>query len=366
MFFFPFCIIENILKKRMQYSTLQEAYNLDGFDKIKKKKKERPPDFQESNLSKGPSNIEMSKLSASSEKIQDYEEYIKNASKNCAPLQSPIYTIPITGDCKKEFNDAMKVYTEENFNSPKDINMSNMASNNNIMPYYDEDLEQYFDINNLNDEVKYNPNNKLANYMPNNNSVSYTNNNTNEYTSTVLKNGNNLLNSSDFNLSPEERKKASDALQYLKALELKIDGDEKNAFFNQMKFSNTMGSGGYNEPQKTDNRTSILEKEIEELKKREVILSKSIEENKKAQNNINLIINVFIILFIGGIIILLCDYLVELSIQIGMKKTTHMLEPYINNKMYSMNLPQPHQQMSPFNYNHMQSHIPQHMAQQNI
>ena len=112
MFFFPFCIIENILKKRMQYSTLQEAYNLDGFDKIKKKKKDRPPDFQESNLSKGPSNIEMSKLSASSEKIQDYEEYIKNASKNCAPLQSPIYTIPITGDCKKEFNDAMKVYTE--------------------------------------------------------------------------------------------------------------------------------------------------------------------------------------------------------------------------------------------------------------
>ena len=45
----------------MQYSTLQEAYNLDGFDKMKKKKKDRTLNVQESNLSKGPSNIEMSK-----------------------------------------------------------------------------------------------------------------------------------------------------------------------------------------------------------------------------------------------------------------------------------------------------------------
>merc|ERR1711966_475754 len=104
----------------------------------------------------------------------------------------------------------MKVYTEENFNSQKDIDMSNMASKNDIMPYYDEDLEQYFDINNLNDEVKYNPNNKLSNYMPNSNISSYTNNNTNEYTSTIFNNGNNLLNTSDFNLSLDERKKATD------------------------------------------------------------------------------------------------------------------------------------------------------------
>jgi len=346
----------------MYYSTIEEAYNLDGFDKIKKKKRDKYRDIPESNLSKGPSNIETSKLTASSEKIHDYEDYIKNASKSCAPIQAPPYTIPSSGDCKKEFKDAMKVYTEENFNSPKDIDMSNMASKNDIMPYYDEDLEQYFDVNNLNDEVKYNPNNKLSNYMPNNNSSSYTNNNTNEYTSTIFNNGNNLLNTSDFNLSPDERKKATDALQYLKALEMKIDGDEKKAFFDQMRMSNTMGTRGYLEPQQPDAKTIKLEKEIEELKKREVILSKSIEENKKAQNNINLIINVFIILFVGGIIILLCDYLVELSIQIGMKKTTHILEPYMNSKMNGMNMPQysyqpsqPSQNIMPYNYNHMSS-----------
>jgi len=344
----------------MYYSTIEEAYNLDSFEKKKKKKRDKLRDIPESNLSKGPSNIETSKLTASSEKIQDYEEYIKSASKSCDPIQAPPYTIPISGNCKKEFKDAMKVYTEENFNSPKDINMSNMDSKNDIMPYYDEDLEQYFDINNLNDEVKYNPNNKLSNYMPNSNISSYTNNNTNEYTSTIFNNGNNLLNTSDFNLSLDERKKATDALQYLKALETKIDGDEKKAFFDQMRLSNTMGKRGYLEPQQHDAKTIKLEKEIEELKKREVILSKSIEENKKAQNNINLIINVFIILFVGCIIILLCDYLVELSIQIGMKKTTHILEQYMNSKINEINIPQysyqppqPSQNIMPYNYNQM-------------
>ena len=345
----------------MHYSTIEEAYNVDGFDKMKKKKREKQRDVPESNLNNAPSNIETSKLTASSEKIQDYEEYIKNTSKSCAPIQVPPYTVPISSECKKEFNDTIKVYTEENFNSPKDIDMSNMASKNDVMPYYDEDLEQYFDVNNLNDEVKYNPNNKLSNYMPNSNSTSYTNNNTNEYMSTMFNNGNNLLNTSDFNLNPEERKKANDALQYLKALEMKIDKNEKKAFFDQMNMSNTMGSRGYLERQQADAKTIKLEKELEELKKREVILSKSIEENKKAQNNINLIINVFIILFVGVIIILLCDYLVELSIQIGMKKTTYILEPYINNKINGMNIPQysyqpshQSQNIMPYNYNQIQ------------
>jgi len=128
-----------------------------------------------------------------------------------------------------------------------------------------------------------------------------------------------------------------------------------------MNMSNTMGSRGYLERQQADAKTIKLEKELEELKKREVILSKSIEENKKAQNNINLIINVFIILFVGVIIILLCDYLVELSIQIGMKKTTYILEPYINNKINGMNIPQysyqpshQSQNIMPYNYNQIQ------------
>ena len=355
----------------MNYSTLQEAFNIDGFEKVKKKRREKV-DIPDTNSHKGPANIETSKLSASSESILNYEDYVKNAGKSCSPLQAPMYNIPTSGECKDEFRKAMKTYTEENFNLPKDIDMSNMSANNNVMPYYDEDLEQYFDINNLNDEVKYNPNNKLSNYMPNNNKITYTNNNTSEYTNnnTIFKNGNNLLNTSDYNLSPDERKKASDALQYLKALEFKIDSGEKKAFMNQMNLSNSIGRDGVAQPNTNNSETKKLQREIEELKKREVILSKSIEENKKAQNNINMIINVFIILFVGGVIILLCDYLVELSIQIGMKKTTNILEPYIHNKMYQMNnmnnmnmsggmnmpnIPNMQNSVMPYNYNPMQN-----------
>ena len=38
----------------MYYSTIEEAYNLDGFDKMKKKKRDKQRDIPESNLSKGP------------------------------------------------------------------------------------------------------------------------------------------------------------------------------------------------------------------------------------------------------------------------------------------------------------------------
>lgn len=335
----------------MYYSTLQEAYNLDSFDKKLKKKKDTKPEIPDSNSVKGPANLETSKLSASSEKIDDYKETVQKNSQSCSPIQAPMYSIPSSDDCKNEFKNVMKVYTEENFNNTKDIDMSNMASTNNIMPYYDEDLEQYFDVNNLNDEVKYNPNNPNSPkfYMPNNNNNSYTNNNTAEYSNnnTIFNNGNNLLNTSQYNLNEEERKKVSEALKYLKSMENKIESDEKNAYSKQfnsdLNYNNSQGNKSNN-----DDKTKQLEKEIEELKKREVILSKNIEENKKTQYNINLIINIFIILFIGVIIILLCDYLVDLSIQLGMKKTTNILEPYINNNHHYHNY-QPHQ-LQHYNY----------------
>ena len=61
----------------MYYSTLQEAYNLDSFDKKLKKKKDTKPEIPDSNSVKGPANLETSKLSASSEKIDDYKETVR-------------------------------------------------------------------------------------------------------------------------------------------------------------------------------------------------------------------------------------------------------------------------------------------------
>jgi hypothetical protein len=216
----------------MNYSTLQEAYNVDTFEK-----KPRPSQKQNKNGNGGnggntntsPSFVESSKLALSSNKLQ---------GGSCSPIQTPTYTIPISNECKKEHDEAMNVYTNANHNmnnmmnsipnandkqpepfsqsqqplaTPQSSAMTSMFnlknSSDNVMPYYDEDLEQYFNISNLNDEVKYNSN---SSYMPNANKQSYVNNDTAEYTNhnTMIKHGNNLLNNSSYNLTPEEKKSA--------------------------------------------------------------------------------------------------------------------------------------------------------------
>jgi hypothetical protein len=181
----------------------------------------------------------------------------------------------------------------------------------------------------------------------------------------VFTNGNNLLNNSEYNLSEEERKNASEALAYLKNLESKVnanDGTNRNSISDQIKEANMTGPGGYRNIAK-ENQEEKSAKELEEKarrdkedKEREEKLQESIRENKKFENTINTIINVFIFIFIGGAIILLCDYIVEMAIHIGMKKTTNILEPYINNN-HNNN----HNQN--YNNNHYSNYNSQHGAQ---
>jgi hypothetical protein len=187
------------------------------------------------------------------------------------------------------------------------------------MPYYDEDLEQYFNINNLNDEVKYN---SYA-YMPNTNKQSYTNNDTSQYTnnSNIPKNGNNLLNNSSYNLTPEERKNAEEAILFLKSIEEKInkgDGYNKTSIVDPVIPVENTGPGGF----KVNGASNNIETQV----KKDVLIDK-----EKSGNNYiyNAIFNISILLIIGIAIILLCDQIVELSIQIGMKRVVNILEPFI-------------------------------------
>jgi hypothetical protein len=193
------------------------------------------------------------------------------------------------------------------------------------MPYYDEDLEQYFNISNLNDEVKYNSNS----YMSNTNKLSYTNNDTAEYTNnnTVLKNGNNLLNNSSYNLTPEEKKSAEEAIAYLKSIEEKINsggmnssGYNKNTIADPVMPVVNTGPGGFKSPEKPPEKP--IEKPIEKPQEK---------PSKSSDNNYiyNAIFNISILLIIGIAVILLCDQMVELSIQIGMKRVVNILEPFI-------------------------------------
>ena len=393
----------------MNYSTLQEAYNIDTFEKKSrpshKPNKNNGSMIASSNTS--PAFTESSKLALNSNKLSDYPN---NNGSSCAPLQAPNYNIPISNQCKKEHDDAMNVYTNANNNNtnmmnsiPNNMNNQNngmqsmssvslqgvsspqsaslapaiglsqthgsspspttaglnnstnmfnniKSSNDNVMPYYDEDLEQYFNISNLNDEVKYNSHNSTNAYMPNYNKQSYTNNDTNEYTNNTVipKNGNNLLNNSSYNLTPEEKKSADEAIAFLKSIEDKIN-------------SNNINSSGYNKSSipdpvlPTNNTGPVGFKTPASLAPLESLASlttpvthasptpqspatppeKPEKEEKPDKNNYiyNAIFNISILLIIGIAIILLCDQMVELAIHIGMKRVVNILEPFLKNQV---------------------------------
>uniref|UniRef100_A0A6C0LNK3 Uncharacterized protein n=1 Tax=viral metagenome TaxID=1070528 RepID=A0A6C0LNK3_9ZZZZ len=331
----------------MNYSTLQEAYNVDTFEK-----KPRPSQKQKNNNGNGNNAMNSNGSNANSNNgsantnantSPSFVESSKLAMSSCSPLQAPTYNIPISNDCKKDHAEAMSVYLEANDKqssspSPTEhssamasmFNLKNSGSSgngdNNVMPYYDEDLEQYFNISNLNDEVKYNSNSNtnINTYMPNSNKQSYTNNDTAEYTNnnTMIKHGNNLLNNTSYNLTPEEKKSAEEAIAYLKSIEEKIN---KNATADPVVSNANTGPGGYKTPspqqpplpQPTPVATVATPQE------------KS-EKSGFSDNYIyNAIFNIAILLIIGIAIILLCDQMVELAIQIGMKRAVYILEPYI-------------------------------------
>jgi len=376
----------------MNYSTLQEAYNINTFEKKKPSQKSNKSNgsmMAPSNSS--PSFVETSKLALSSNKVSDYP----NDGSSCSPLQAPNYNIPISNECKKEFDNVMNVYTNANnnmmYNAQNNMNPPNngvaiatniadttsilqgsplssttssslnysanifnnlKSSNNDVMPYYDEDLEQYFNINNINDEVKYNSNT----YMPNYNKQSYTNNDTSEYTNNkvIPKNGNNLLNNSSYNLTPEEKKSAEEAIAFLKTIEDKItngninsSGYNKTSIVDPVLPTNNTGPGGFKTPnsqeksEKIEDNTAKVEKVDNIVKVEKVDNTAKVEKvdnivkvEKEDNNNIyKAIFNIAILLLIGIAIILLCDQIVELSIQIGMKRVVNILEPFLKNQI---------------------------------
>jgi hypothetical protein len=373
----------------MNYSTLQEAYNINTFEKKKPtQKSNKNIGSMMAPLNSSPSFIETSKLALNSNKLSDYPV----DGSSCSPLQAPNYNIPVSNECKKEFDNVMNVYTntnnnnnmmykaQNNMNAPNNgvaiastiadtstilqgsplssttssslnysTNMFNnlKSSNNNVMPYYDEDLEQYFNINNINDEVKY----KSNAYMPNYNQQPYTNNDTSEYTNNnvIPKNGNNLLNNSSYNLTPEEKKSADEAIAFLKTIEDKItngninsSGYNKSSIVDPVLPTNNTGPGGFKIPnsnsqeksEKVIDKVNNVEKvnNIEKVNNVEKVVEKVVE--KDDNNSIyKTIFNISILLLIGIAIILLCDQIVELSIQIGMKRVVNILEPFLKNQI---------------------------------
>jgi hypothetical protein len=161
--------------------------------------------------------------------------------------------------------------------------------------------------------------------MPNSNKQSYTNNDTAEYTNNnaMVKHGNNLLNNTSYNLTPEEKKSAEEAIAYLKSIEEKIN---KNAIADPVVSNVNTGPGGFKTPTPP---TPTQPPPPVPVAPATPPQEKS-DKSEKSDNYIyNAIFNISILLIIGIAIILLCDQMVELAIQIGMKRAVYILEPYI-------------------------------------
>ena len=390
----------------MQYSTLQEAYNIGTFKQHSAKKRSCAPPTEPLPTSLNNQHLysmENSSLSSNKESVEYMQQNVQVSKNNinktdgitkgnssCAPLQAPMYTIPVSGDCKKERDAAIKTYTEENFKSCKDEsaydnyeNSGGFVANNgidNVRPFYDEDMEQYFDINNLKDEVNYKSKSdiKINDYMPNHNKSSYTNDNTNDYSNNNSnpKKGINLLNNNEYNLSEEEKLKAREALEYLKSIENKINNIDEGttAMLDPVKKPQVTGPGGFSTTTatataavattSTATATAAQKKQAENVKTAEDDkLTEIIKENKKTESILNTLINIFIFVFIGTLIILLCDYIAELAIQIGKTKTANILDPYIKyHMMYMQHLANNNIPMMPQGMQGMQG-MPQGMPQ---
>lgn len=315
------------------YATLKEAYNIDTFNISKKTKKKpeivntetfmndySPQDdcYYKQNYgidtgsckknydsftlqsSKTPANIETSKMALYSTEVQGYKSNEMNKQgESCSPLQQPQYENQLPSQCKKEFDKTMKVYTEDlTQKAPSYTEYNKNNTFNDIQPYYDEDMEQYFDINNLTDAVNYKSNSA---YFPNSNENNYSDNNTNDYTNISNNNGDDLLKTNSFNLSDDDKKNALKALNTLKDIENKIRASQSN-----------------------ENIESVSKTNIETSKK---------EDDIKPSNNTSIfynnLINIGLFIFIGIIVILLCDQIAELAIQLGMKKAMYIMQPLL-------------------------------------
>jgi hypothetical protein len=246
-----------------------------------------------------------------STEVHGYKSHQMNTQGNsCSPLQAPNYQYPISGECKKEFDKTMKTYTDDstiNNMSYEDFNKG--VESKNIQPYYDEDLEQYFDITNLTDAVNYKSSSNTS-YMPNANNSGYANDNTGEYRNMqgkTAKSGDDLLSTEAYNLSEEDKKQALQALSVLQAIEEKIK--DKNVPKARQEQIN--GAPVIAPVSKSDTK--------DEVKK----------DAKPTSSFYNNLINIGLFIFIGVIFILLCDQITELAIQIGMKRAVSILEPYL-------------------------------------
>lgn len=212
--------------------------------------------------------------------MPNYSDY--NDEDNCIPIQSPPYKYPISEGALNKGKKAIEhTLTENKPVGYEEFNNKTKKRNQmeNIKPYEDDDMDQYLNINNFKDALDYPLRKKME------------------------QNKKKLL--------PEDDE---DTEMPVKKSQNKDDKDEE---INPNRFHN-----------KTSELTSLDKSYL--LSKNNTTKDKNkdiTEEKNKLYNNY---INIGLFIFIGIAVILLCDQIAELAINIGMRKTAKMLEPFLD------------------------------------
>jgi hypothetical protein len=280
---------------KINYSTLTEAYNIPifeskGGENIDKKKKRKDKSVSEQN------NI-----------IEPY----KKEYKNCEPLQQPHYKLPIKDkqitEDTKIFEDYLKERNLKNkeFTEIEDSNINIYDNYNSILndeikdiePYYDEDLDNYININDMGN-INY-PQKEIKNKLM---SEEF-----NLKTQEPL-----IINNKEYVLVPKKTK-----VKYNEIIEKDTENQEKEL----------------EDKQEENNIDVVVKQESENLEdKISEMVKLYVKEEKtppKISNFYKNIINIVLFILIGIFVIFLLDLLTELALHKGMKQTVQILLPLL-------------------------------------
>lgn len=310
----------------MNYATLAEAFNVETFDK-KKKKKEKSEYNNDMNI----------------------EEYKKEFT-HCEPIQPPHFKLPVSEKAMEKYNDAYQIFLKDrkinenkNYNKNDIINTVNNNSNSksainlyenydkikndkidSIEPYYDEDLDNYLNLSDFN-----------------NNNVQMQKICDDDYKKTLMNYDYNLRTQDTFNHNKDDYVLVSkkDLMEFNNSLNIK-NNNYKNAIDKQDLSNNQNNNSlNYNNTENINipNNNNVINKIYEETIRPydDMIINnptriiENYENINKTNNLYKTFINIAIFILIGIFIIYLLDLLTELSLNRGMKKTLDTLLPLL-------------------------------------
>ena len=264
----------------MNYSTLKEAYSIDSFDKEKKKSKK-----------------------SKTVKIEEFEDDSSDIS------QRDVKT--------NQYNQQQR--TLPNPKHPEETRSASVNVLKNVQPHYDEELEKYLNVNDFQDNnLHYYPQDHTKSYNntnfsspPENNSyIGYENDGKYEPTQPYYRQvspapprnlHNNLRNKNDEYVERPTRQQQS---RQMNSEEREIEARR----FAQLQDQRESRKVNYPEPLPKSPEKAIIE-----------------EKDTFYKN----LVNIGLFIFIGILIIFLCEQISEIAINIGMKKTIMILEPYM-------------------------------------